>query len=150
PLFTRLGRRAAHRRPPVLAPGFRPRERPGGRDVPHDPELPGHDAGCLGVECRRLPRPLGTPGAVPHQGPGPARDFDLVARRGLEGERAKGAGPLSVRVRVRPKAVVGESEYGGRPVSAPYLVRGACVSARVSLSGGPAGGSAGPSVLEPT
>src|SRR5437764_5583299 len=40
----------------------------------------------------------------------------LDARRGLEGERGKGASPLSVRVRVRPKAVVRESEYGGRPV----------------------------------
>src|SRR6516225_7672409 len=119
----RRGRhRAAHRRPPVLASGFRPRERPGGGDVPHDPELPHHDARRLGAKSRWLPRPLRAPGAVPHQGSGPTRDFPLDARRGLEGERAKGASPLSVRVRVRPKAVVRESEYGGRPVSAPYLV----------------------------
>ena len=46
----------------------------------------------------------------------------LDARRGLEGERAKGASPLSCRVQVRLKAVVRQFEYGGRPVSAPYLV----------------------------
>ena len=39
---------------------------------------------------------------------------------GSEGQPAKGATPLSVRV--RPKAVVRESEYDGRPMSAPYLV----------------------------
>src|SRR5205823_13812221 len=33
-------------------------------------------------------RPLGEAGAVPDQGPGPARDSALVARRVLEGERA--------------------------------------------------------------
>jgi reactive chlorine resistance protein C len=38
----------------------------------------------LGVECRRLPRPVGVPGAVPHQGPGPGRDFALDVWRGLE------------------------------------------------------------------
>src|ERR1700745_851251 len=37
-------RRAAHRRAAVLASSFRPRQRPGGRDVPHDPEFPRHDA----------------------------------------------------------------------------------------------------------
>ena len=40
--------------------------------------------------ARRLPRPLGIPGAGPHQGPGPARDFALDAWRGLASERAKG------------------------------------------------------------
>src|SRR5262249_48978775 len=85
----RRGRhRAAHRRPPVLASGFRPRERPGGRDVPHDPEFPRHHTGSLGVESGRLPRAVGDPGAVPHQGPSPARDFALVARRRLAGQRA--------------------------------------------------------------
>jgi CheY-like chemotaxis protein len=58
-----------------------------------------HDAGRLGAECRRFPRPVGNPGTVPHQGLGPARDCALVARIGLAGEPAKGAGPLSVRVR---------------------------------------------------
>ena len=70
--------------------GFPPRERLGGGDVPHDPELPRHDAGRLGAESRWLPRPVGGPGAVPHQGSGPARDFALDAWRGLESERAKG------------------------------------------------------------
>src|SRR5262249_52336267 len=74
-------------------------------------------AGRLGAECRWLPHPLRAPGAVPHQGPGPVRDCALDARRGLEGQPAKRASPLSVRVRIRPKAVVRESEYGGRPVS---------------------------------
>src|SRR5260370_23148385 len=73
---------------PALAPGVRPRQRPGGRNVPDDLELPRNRAGRLGAECRRLPRPLGAPGAVPHQGPGPARDFAPVARRGLESEPA--------------------------------------------------------------
>lgn len=40
--------------------------------------------GRLAVECRRLPRPVGAPGAVPHQGSGPARDFALDVWRGLE------------------------------------------------------------------
>ena len=79
----------------IAARPFSPRasalgQRPGGRDVPHDPELPRHDAGRLGAESRRLPRPVGGPGAVPHQGPGPARDFALDAWRGLASERAKG------------------------------------------------------------
>jgi Protein of unknown function, DUF417 len=84
-LGRRRGRhRAAHCRAAALASGFRPRQRLGGRDVPHDLELPRHDAGRLGAECRRLPRPLGVPGADPHQGSGPTRDFALDARRGLE------------------------------------------------------------------
>src|SRR5262249_30597771 len=76
----------AHRRAPALASGMRARERPGRWDVRDNPELPHHHAGRLGAECRRLPRPLGETGAVPDQGPRPARDRALVARRVLEGE----------------------------------------------------------------
>ena len=68
---------------------IRPRQRLGRRDVSHDLEFPLHHTGCLGTEPRRLPRPLGKAGAVPHQGPGPARDFALVVRRSLTRERAK-------------------------------------------------------------
>src|SRR5262249_22310138 len=96
--------RDSHRGPSVRPAGCRARQCPRGGDVPHDPELPGHDAGRVGAESGRLPRPVGAAGTVSHQGPGPARDLALVVRRGLEGERARGASPLSVRA--RPEAVV--------------------------------------------
>jgi len=38
---------------------------------------PGAWESSLGGGCRRLSRPLVGPGAVPPQGPGPARDFAL-------------------------------------------------------------------------
>ena len=91
PARRRRGRHShSHRHPSVVGAGFRAGQRPGGGDVPHDPELPRHDAGRLGAESRWLPRPVGGPGAVPHQGSGPTRDFALDAWRGLASERAKG------------------------------------------------------------
>ena len=69
-----------------------------------------HDAGRLGAESRRLPRPVGAPGAVPHQGPGPARDFALVARRGLEGGRAKGMRTMGVSMPLHSHAFATEPE----------------------------------------
>jgi hypothetical protein len=52
----------------------------------------------------------------------PVDEAAYVNPEATTSERAKGASPLSVRIRVRPKAVVRESEYAGRPVFAPYLM----------------------------
>jgi uncharacterized membrane protein YkgB len=46
--------------------------------------------GVWAAEAGGFPALSGGPGTVPHQGPGPARDRALVARRSLEGQLAKG------------------------------------------------------------